>query len=150
MGWGEGGTNGVQPKMVRSEKPRWLVDKLVVFPHHVGGLGVYRVWEGGGSTLAHTACSIRKCSSGRRSPAELALYVPLSLATTSAATSSSSMLTTNETKHVGCLRSLQSGLLRNTQNSFGTSRSVLDPSWFGWRPFPCVKGSYLHERSRIV
>ena len=26
---------------------------------------------------------------------------------------------------------------------FGTSRSVLDPSWFGLRPFPCVKGSYL-------
>ena len=26
---------------------------------------------------------------------------------------------------------------------FGTSRSVLDPSWFGLRPSPCVKGSYL-------
>ena len=26
---------------------------------------------------------------------------------------------------------------------FGTSRSVLDPSWFGLRPFPCVKGTYL-------
>ena len=26
---------------------------------------------------------------------------------------------------------------------FGTSRSVLDPSWFGLRPFPCVKGSYF-------
>ena len=28
-------------------------------------------------------------------------------------------------------------------HGFGTSRSVLDPSWFGLRPFPCVKGSYL-------
>ena len=27
--------------------------------------------------------------------------------------------------------------------SHGTSRSVLDRSWFGLRPFPCVKGSYL-------
>ena len=33
---------------------------------------------------------------------------------------------------------------------FGTSRSVLDPSWFGLRPFSCAKGSYLHERSRIM
>ena len=33
---------------------------------------------------------------------------------------------------------------------FGASRSVLDPSWFGLRPFSSVKGPYLHERSRIV
>ena len=34
-------------------------------------------------------------------------------------------------------------MFRNIQNSSSTSRSVLDPSWFGLRPFPCVKGSYL-------
>ena len=38
---------------------------------------------------------------------------------------------TNKRKNVGCLRSLESDLLRNTQNSFGTSRFVLDKSWFG-------------------
>ena len=83
------------------------------------------------------------------SPAELALYIPLSLSTTSAATSSSAMFA-RINKNVGCLRTLESGFFRNTQNSFGTSRSVLDKSWFGLRPFSCVKGSYLHERSRIV
>ena len=46
-------------------------------------------------------------------------------------------------KNVGCLRSLESDLLRNAQNSCGSSRSVLDPSWFGLRAFPCVKGSYF-------
>ena len=30
------------------------------------------------------------------------------------------------------------------------TRCVLDPSWFRLRRFLCVKGSYLHERSRIV
>ena len=44
---------------------------------------------------------------------------------------------------MGCLRSLESDLLRNTQNSFGTPRLALDPSWFGLRPSPRVKGSFL-------
>ena len=61
-------------------------------------------------------------------------------------------------KNVGCVRSLESDLLRKT-----TSRSVPDKSWLGLRPFPYVKGSYFrldfksptpsltqadHERSR--
>ena len=52
------------------------------------------------------------------------------------------------------LRSLESGLLLwyvcvcgvvvvVVSVGFGTSRSVLDPSWFGLRPFPCVKGTHL-------
>ena len=41
---------------------------------------------------------------------------------------------------MGCLRSLERGWLRNTQNSIGTSRSVLDPSWFGLRPIPLRQG----------
>ena len=45
--------------------------------------------------------------------------------------------------------------IQRTQNltcelCFGTSRSVLDPSWFGLRTFPSVSGSYLRERRRIV
>ena len=46
-------------------------------------------------------------------------------------------------KNVSCLRSLEFHLLRKKPNSCGTSRSVLDLSWFGLRPFPCVKGTYL-------
>ena len=48
---------------------------------------------------------------------------------------------------MSCLRFLESDLLSNTQNSFGTSRSVLDKSCFGLRPFPCVKGATRLQRS---
>ena len=46
-------------------------------------------------------------------------------------------------KTVGCSCSLESDLLRDTPSSFGLSRTVPDPSWFGLRPFPYVKGLYL-------
>ena len=36
------------------------------------------------------------------------------------------------------------------EHYFGASRSVLDPSWFGLRPFPCVKGSYLCAGCLVV
>ena len=46
---------------------------------------------------------------------------------------------------MGCSCSLENDLLRNTQNSFGSSRPVLDSSSCGLRPFPCVHSSYLRQ-----
>ena len=104
--------------------------QMVVFPHRVEKLEVHRHQQ------------------------KPALHIPLSLRATSPVTYSSSssamFARITDRKNVGCLRTLESDLLRNTKNSFGTSRSVLDPSWFGLRRFPCVKDSYLHERSGIA
>ena len=35
------------------------------------------------------------------------------------------------------------------RSCIGTSRSALDPSWFGLRPYPCAKGSYLRLDFKI-
>ena len=92
----------------------------------------------GASSLAKPTLPLSLSTQGALSPAKHASHMPLSMSTRTATTSSSAMFLHKKTnrKNVGCSRSLESDLLRNTQNSFGASR------WFGLRPFACVKHFY--------